>query len=378
MSRVVILQQILPHYRIPFFHRLKDRLDAAGIALELIYGQEAPGAVPVTTPFDAPWAHRVTNRYLRLPSAELVWQPTLGLARQADLIVLEHAARMIRNYPLLFGPSRPRGKLAFWDHGRNMQAAGGKKWRESIKRRLTGHVDWWFAYTEVSAKIVAATGFPRERISVVQNTIDTTALQSAMSAVDAAHIEKLRQELGIAGDNVCLYCGEMYPDKKLGFLVAACMRLRARLPDLHVIFIGAGPDQRIVENAARDHPWIHYVGRKTGAARAPYFALSRALLMPGLVGLVIIDSFVAGVPMFTTDVPIHSPEIAYLEQGVNAIMTSHTIAAYVDALAGYLESPRMQDRLKRGCRDGAARYTLDAMAENFAAGVRACLAQPST
>jgi hypothetical protein len=55
--------------------------------------------------------------------------------------------------------------------------------------------------------------------------------------------------------------------------------------------------------------------------------------MPGLVGLVIIDNFVTQLPMFTTDNNnnIHSPEVSYLQNDVNGVMTANTLDDYVDA-----------------------------------------------
>ena len=234
---------------------------------------------------------------------------------------MEQANRLLVNYLLLAAHRLLRCKLAYWGHGRNLQAAGSPPARERIKRRLAGAVDWWFAYTRLSGDTVAAAGFPRGRITVVQNSVDTRGLQEAVRATDAAQRSMLKAALDIPTDDVGIYCGGMYGHKKLDFLLAACREVHARVPGFHMILVGDGPMQGTVERAARSHPWIHYVGSKFGPERGPYFAISRVMLMPGLVGLAIIDSFAAGTPIFTTDAPVHSPEIAYLENGVNGIMT---------------------------------------------------------
>lgn len=66
--------------------------------------------------------------------------------------------------------------------------------------------------------------------------------------------------------------------------------------------------------------------------------LARVFLMPGLVGLAILDAGAAGLPLVTTDYPWHSPEIAYLDPGVNGlpIRLWRDPGAYVDAVAGLL------------------------------------------
>jgi L-malate glycosyltransferase len=97
------------------------------------------------------------------------------------------------------------------------------------------------------------------------------------------------------------------------------------------------------------------------------------LLMPGLVGLVIVDSFVTCLPMFTTDTPIHSPEIAYLIQGVNGVMTPYAVEAYSRAVAEYLKNEAMQVALREGCSRSATIYTLENMVDNFTQGIKKCL-----
>ncbi len=373
-AAVNIVQRVLPHYRVPFFRRLAERLGRDGVALQVIYGQESRGTVPRSVRVEEPWARRIRNTYLGPGSRAPVWQPCLARLVGSDLLVVEQANRLLLNYPLIAGRGILPYKLAYWGHGRNMQAAD--RLRGSLKRRLVGAVDWWFAYTRISAEAVAGAGFPAERITEVHTTVDTDEIETAARAVRPEELAALRGSLGIRSDHVALYCGGMYPDKKLDFLLAACAEIRRRVPDFHVVFIGDGPLQETVAEAARRNPWIHYVGPRFGPERVPYFLISRVMLMPGLVGLAIIDSFATGTPMFTTDVPIHSPEIAYLENGVNGVMTPFRVADYAGAVAAALASPAGLDAMRRACRESARRYDLAHMVESFARGVQLCLESP--
>jgi len=96
--------------------------------------------------------------------------------------------------------------------------------------------------------------------------------------------------------------------------------------------------------------------------------------MPGLVGLVIIDSFITQLPLFTTDNNIHSPEIAYLVNGVNGIMTANTLDDHVNAVAKVLTDDIYLRHLQKGCAVSEEKYTLDNMINHFATGIRQCLA----
>lgn len=369
MRQVTIVQRTLPHYRVAFFALLRERLQQKSVDLRVIYGQEFPGTTPQSVFVDAPWASRVRNRYLLQGRA--VWQPCRGLLEASDLVILEHANAILFNQWLLLRRRMGgRRRLAFWGHGRNLQGTTG--FGEALKKWTATQVDWWFAYTSLSASAVAA-GFPRERITVVDNAIDTAALSGALQAVTPAEQNALRERLGLKGASVCVYCGGMYGNKKLDFLIEACVRIRERLPDFEMIFVGHGPEQCKVEKAADKHRWIRYVGPKHGAEVAGYWKIGKLLLVPGSVGLAIVDSFVASVPIVTIDVSLHGPEIAYLSNGVNGAMTRHDAGEYATAVVELLGDEEKMRVLQSGCAQSARRYTIDNMVSNYADGIMSCL-----
>ncbi|OGB33309.1 MAG: hypothetical protein A3F78_16580 [Burkholderiales bacterium RIFCSPLOWO2_12_FULL_61_40] len=373
---VAIVQRILPHYRVPFFNALWLRLAADNINLRVIYGQEYPGHVPVTVKGSWPWAEFRESRYLHMGKIELVWQPCLDLLQNTDLLIVEQANRLLANHLLqtLRVISQRPAFLGLWGHGRNLQARENQRGSEWLKRKLISNCDWWFAYTSLSAGAVKTCGYPVERITCVNNTIEPKDLRKSL-CLKARDIvaSKVYEALAMKGKHVGLFCGGMYADKQLPFLMQACHAIRDKVPDFEMIFVGHGPDQQIIERACARHNWMHYVGAKFGIERAKYFAASHVFMMPGLVGLAIIDAFVSGLPMVTTDIPIHSPEIAYLENGINGVMTSHRIDSYADGVVSILLDEQYRHALRQGCAESATRYTLEAMVTNFTTGILDCL-----
>ena len=105
-------------------------------------------------------------------------------------------------------------------------------------------------------------------------------------------------------------------------------------------------------------------------------SLGRVLLMPGLVGLVVLNSFAYGLPMVTTDLPYHSPEIDYLIDGENGVMVKQADDpdAYADAAIRVLLDQDFRDKLKAGGTAALETYSIEAMAERFADGVTKALA----
>lgn len=372
-KKVLFVQRVLAYYRSAFFRKLQTRLSFDNIDMQLVYGQEYPQTVPKTFPIEEPWAHMVQNRYFNIANTELVWQPCLGYFKKADLIIVEQANRLLVNYLFLSRLIAHNAKIAYWGHGKNLQSANASGFKETFKKFFLDKADWWFAYTGLSADIVKRRSFPEERITVVNNTIDTSSLSLAIDRITDNKMHDMRKELGIDSDNVCVFCGGMYADKRLDFLIESCIVLRQLVPDFNMVFIGDGPMQQLVSSSCANHPWMHYVGPKFGDERAPYLKIAKAILMPGPVGLVIIDSFVAGTPLFTTNIPFHGPEIYYLENNKNGIMTECDSNTYAHAVADYLMSSEKQYLLEKGCAESGKLYTIDNMVNSFVSGIVSCL-----
>lgn len=97
--------------------------------------------------------------------------------------------------------------------------------------------------------------------------------------------------------------------------------------------------------------------------------LADVLLNPGLVYLGILDAFVAGAHMVTTDCGLHSPGIAYLRQHHNGLMAEYRLGALGAEVRRVLDDDAYRIQLKEGCRATAAYYTIENMALNFRDGI---------
>lgn len=371
---VVVCQHRLLHYRVDFFELLRSLAAERGIEVRLLHGQASPTEKLKNDEGSIPWAVRVHNRWVRFAGVDLLWQPFLRHALQADLVVIMQENRILSNYPLLLlRRLLGRPTLAFWGHGANFQSRNPNSLRERWKRALLTQVDFWFAYTQATVAILAQVGFPAQRIVNLNNATDTRRFRDQCASVANERASEVRRALGIADQApVGLFCGSLYAEKKLGLLVASGEIIRERLPDYHVIVIGSGPALPELEQAAQTRSWLHLVGVRRGQDKAEYFRAAQVMLNPGATGLHILDSFAAGLPFATTRNALHGPEIVYLEDGHTGILTEDTAQAYAEGVLKIIQDPERRQKMAAAAREAAGRYSVEAMAHNFLSGLESC------
>ncbi len=376
-KRVVVIERVLSHYRRRFFEELRARLVESAVELELIYGMPDGKERLKKDAVDIPWAHRIQNYRIRVGSKKLFWQPCVSFLRRADLVIVEQANKCILNYLLLLAQIGGLIHVCFWGHGKDFQADKANEIGEILKRIMSRRVHWWFAYNDLSAAVVKRLGYPEERITSVQNAIDTRELVAAQEHVQQDELDCLKSKLGIRCSNMCIFVGAMYPDKRLRFLIDACRIIKSKVLDFEMIFIGSGEDSHIIEAAAASFDWVRYPGPVFGMEKVPYFMLSKLCLMPGAVGLAILDAFAMETPLITTDVHSHGPEICYLQHGKNGIVVANKAdpSTYAQEVVRFLLDDNARNKLVAGCIKSRSIYSIEQMADNFAQGVISCLSQ---
>lgn len=375
---VVIVQRTLPHYRVPFFQQLRARLEAQNVSLHLVVGEPSATEETRRDTGHLDWAVQVENRQLAVGARTLVWQPVIDHSRGADLIVVEYAGRLLVNYLLTIWRRFGGPRVAFWGHGHNHDRANASRFGEAAKRLVAAKGDWWFCYTEGTARLVESNGVDRRKMTVVQNTTDTESLRRTRESIAPGELAAVRAELGIGGGPVAVSIGSIYPNKRPWYLLEAADHLRRMVPGFELIVIGDGPDRHLLDRAAGNRPWLHVLGAIHGEQLARTAGAASVLLNPGLVGLTIVDAFALGLPIVTCALPFHSPEIEYLEHGVNGLILSGDTAPeqYAAAVARLLAcSAGLQD-LSRNAASAARLYTMDEMVRRFADGILGALSAP--
>lgn len=368
----MLVERRLTHYRVPLFERMRSRLADHDIEFTLLVGTGTPEELEKRDGGHLPWATPLPTRYVF--SGAVCWQPFGDHLRDVDLVIVNHQNKLLYSQWVLWTSRDFR--LGLWGHGRNMQARSPDGLRERFRRWSLSRADWYFAYTQITVDAVADTGFPLTRITNLNNTLDTAAPCRDRDSLSPDEVDSLKRDLGIAGKPVGLFIGSLYADKRLDFLFEACQRVRQRLPAFQWMIVGDGSEREKVQGWAAAYEWVHWVGARHGRDKVRYLECADLMLNPGAVGLGIIDSFVHGVPLVTTDCGIHGPEIAYLRPGENGVMTLNDVAAFAAGVSALLSDPTALTGMRQACLACAREYSLDNMASHFVEGMLQALAAP--
>ncbi len=376
---VAVLLKNLNQYRVPFYEVVREDLRAHNIELRLIVADGMTEDHAKGDRATLPWAEHRPFREFSLAGKTLLWQPGFDTASGADLIITEQASKQLFNIVLAYGQRGLHTRLAFWGHGKNFQTSIEGSSGEGLKRRLTQKSHWFFAYNALSAEAAVEAGMPADRITSVMNATDTENIRSVLASLPESTNADVRAQLGMGDGPVVLCMGGMYPPKRPAFLLEAAYALRERVPDVELLVIGGGSEQHLVAEAAEQHPWIHATGPIYGDERLRLASVAALQVMPGLVGLNVVDAFGLGLPTVTTDIDYHSPEIDYLVDGVNGVVVTGdpSPAEFAAGTAAVLVDSERLQALRSAADETGRELTIENMARNFTEGVIDALNAPA-
>lgn len=371
MARVAIVQPWLPQYRVPFYERLRKIALDSGVEVDIYYGDPPPEWKERGDTVSVPWATRLPTRALVIAGRSLMVKRTSALrSGRYDLLILEQAVRNLETYWLV--ATTRRKNLAFWGHGRTYTERRSRA-QETIKQRLTQRGSWFFSYTEGGRNFVSAAGFPADRVTVVQNTVDTTGLRRDLGSITDGEIASFRRTHRI-GRHVGLHLGGLDESKRVPMLLDVAAAMHRSDPDFTLLVVGAGSDSQLIQAAAGSLSYVRYLGPLFGRDKALALASADVLLNPGRVGLIAVDSFVSGTPIITTAWDRHAPEFEYLQHGRTAVVAEDDSTAVASAALALLRSDAQLNAMREACTRESDQFSIETMAGRFLDGIESALA----
>jgi glycosyltransferase involved in cell wall biosynthesis len=383
VTRLLIVQPYVPSYRLPLFEGMRASLSDVGIQMAVAAGMpQGEVGLRMDTATDSGPDFELSERRLAFASRSVNVR-RLGSALDAfrpDFVIVEQAIKNLETYPVLARHLARRGpRLAMWGQGRSYSTRQSAIESE-IKQWVTRRCDWFFAYTEGGAEYVKSHGFDAYRVTVLNNTIDTVQLSAELAAVTDQDLGTFLVRLGLTAGRVGLFLGGVDHHKGIDFLLESAVLIEQALPGFVLLIGGSGAQgDRVQRLEARGGP-VRYLGRIDGHDKALALKAADVLLIPEWVGLVAVDSLVAGRPIITTEHPSHSPEFEYLVPDSNCVVTPHELPVFALQVADLLRSHFRIRELQETALLDSQRFSMEAMVDRFVDGIllwRAACLDPS-
>lgn len=309
--RVLIVQRILPHYRVPLFQELSR---SHSMTVDVAYGRQRNGAALESV--DHPEGIStipLRNSYLTVAGAErAVYQRGLSdviLSRSYDVVIAEFNPRIVSNLLAYRSARRTGTSFIWWGHG--MGPAAGRITARA-RLALAQAADAVIFYDDVQAARFVALGLPSDRAFVAPNSMDTAAISTLAQPPESG----LRNRI--------LYVGRLVPEKKVDLLIRAFALARTSFTQPQKLtIVGDGPERSALGALAEGlglSAEVEFTGPMYAQDQlAPLFNASRMSVSPGAIGLAAVHSLAYGVPLIVAESEPHGPEASALKSGHNSL-----------------------------------------------------------
>ena len=287
-----------------------------------------------------------------------------NLKCKPELVIFEYGLKNAIVYWLLL--VRKSNLFAFWGHGETITRSSSQfeRWLKSI---LLTRCDFFFAYTQSCSERLEKNGFSVSKIKIVNNSIDTTAIRRGIVSFEQYAEHELKNKYAInQSDVILIYIGSMEKDKRVDFLLDSFDLINSVRPQTK-LFIFTQDELQIDSTLAKRRN-VYFSGVADTKTKIEFGILGTAILNPGRVGLIAVDSFAMGVPIVTTNWAFHAPEFSYLNAS-NSLISEDSLTKYVDACVKLIDEREFRQTLVNGCLKSSNLYTVENMAQNFHQGV---------
>ena len=364
---VTVVQPYVPRYRVPLFDALEEQLAQRGLRLRVAHGTPIGKVRSRGDAAEASWSSVQRNIYLPGPGGSLKWRPAGTCPGQEVLRVVEASGSILSSTWQVLRGSRGGTPTAVWGHIDNYGGDPPAPIQHALSFQVE-HASHVFAYTIRGTRRAIELGADPNRVTTLNNTVDLDPLRVQRASREARGTDPSEQPHAI-------FIGALEESKRIEWVLAASDRAHDQLAQFTVTIVGGGPMLENVRRWSAPRPWATVTGPMFGDDLNRLLLSADLLLNPGRVGLLATESLASGVPMVTTDYPMHAPEFDYLTHDVNCHVVSESadIAGFSRAVCDLLDDSDRLARLREGCLSSGASLSLDAMANAFVRGIDSVL-----
>jgi glycosyltransferase involved in cell wall biosynthesis len=365
--RLLIIQEIVPHYRIPLLNKISQN---ASIKLTVISSdggsEEAYGEPQETVNFTWIKLSRFKWRIGRFKIVLLHNFLRTVIKSKVNVIITTGNKSFVQNIFLNLFQLIFHYDLYYFQHAKNYENSSyiyellQDLYQKYILCMLTNGL---ILYTQSEVDYLRLKNYPINKIFSVSNAIDTKSISENSLLINES-LDEINSE--IKASNSILFIGRLVEGKKLELLFDYYYGLKKYLKNLNLIIIGDGILRKTLESNHRDES-IKFLGAIYDEnIIAKYMRISKIVFNPGYTGLNILHSFAYGKPFITFISSYHKPEIHYLIDKVNGfIFHEDRYDENIEKIIELFLDNRYYEELSKNASSSAQFYTIEKMANNF-------------
>jgi len=184
--------------------------------------------------------------------------------------------------------------------------------------------------------------------------------------------EALRKQWGVQGQEpVILLVGRLAKEKNVGLVVAAFRAIKARVPDVKLVFVGDGPLRKALTEAC---PEAYFAGVQKGADLAAHYASADLFLFPSVTetyGNVVPEAMASGLAVVSYDC---AAALELIESGDNGVLVpTGDDVSFVNASVQLAQDPQRIAQYREAAVQAVANRSWDAVCDSFVHTLRSVL-----
>ncbi len=345
-----VLQRVLPHYRLAIFRRLSVRVAPFFVA----YGEAtARDGFRNADGSHEPWMRRFHNIYI---GRAYVTPKAIFAARRHTVVINAELGNL--NLPLLICFRRLLGcRIVLWTFGYDPKRGFSTgDWKDRLRLWMYDQADAIVFYWRQGRDSILPYLKHPSRTFVAPNTLETDVLDSIRERLAQVDRRVLAERAGASGRAHFLFLGRLLADKEADRLLRAWKEVEAGTVPVALTVVGDGPERSSLEELARvlELRTVRFAGEITDAeAVGRMLVVSRAVVVPGRLGLTVVHAFCFGVPVISQAKPshFHGEGIGYVRDGENGILVPDgDISALARAILLLAENDDVHSKMSNAAR----------------------------
>lgn len=319
--RILVIQRLIPEYRVPFFRYLNQLSD---LKVTVVYGKPRRNSSVRNAKSMNGFVSRMIKTTYFIKNF-FCYQPSIVfdvLRKKYDIIIAEFSIAILSNVIAAFLCRIFGVKFIWWGCGYDSLVRSKdrlyifKKW---LLRLLIWYADAVIAYSETAKCYYECLGSQSNKIFIAYNSIDNEYLLEIRNRLllKPKECDAILEKHHLVRKVTILFVGRLIEEKKIRFLLNAFGIVKKIVSNTALIIVGDGPQRKQLEAEANNISTdIIFTGsiydRKT---LGKYFSIAKVFVLPGLGGLAINEAMCFGLPVVCARAD--GTELQLIEDGVN-------------------------------------------------------------